>query len=189
MLLFKYSINNIELIKKYQYTSNLIDAFSFHKNNNEIIAIVNNTSVNFLELDNFKSIKNIPVRYMTKNSIIQINLNEILIADGFSYKIIDLNNFTIKLNIKNENKKNFLLNLNDGTFIQNTGVDIRRYFIKTMEELPLFLEFIFEDNYDDQYDYNNYTDNIVDSIYKCNNEKIIICYKNGRITDGYLKYN
>jgi len=189
LLLFKYSINNIELIKKYQYTSNLIDAFSFHKNNNEIIAIVNNTSVNFLELDNFKSIKNIPVRYMTKNSIIQINLNEILIADGFSYKIIDLNNFTIKLNIKNENKKNFLLNLNDGTFIQNTGVDIRRYFIKTMEELPLFLEFIFEDNYDDEYDYNNYSDNIVNSIYKCNNEKIIICYKNGRITDGYLKYN
>ena len=126
---------------------------------------------------------------MTKNSIIQINLNEILIADGFSYKIIDLNNFTIKLNIKNENKKNFLLNLNDGTFIQNTGVDIRRYFIKTMEELPLFLEFIFEDNYDDEYDYNNYSDNIVDSIYQCNNGKIIICYKNGRITDGYLKYN
>ena len=58
------------------------------------------------------------MKYMTKNSLIQINSKEILIADGYTIKLIDLNNFNIKLTIKNEEKKIFLLNLFDGTLFK-----------------------------------------------------------------------
>ena len=192
-LLFKYSINHIEFIQSYEYKNqiflNLLDVFIFQKENIEYISLYNNSNIHFLELAPFKLIKSLSVKYMTKNSMIQINSNELLIADGYNIKLIDINNFSIKLTIKNEEKKVFLLNLNDGTFILSTGVDVKRYFIKTMEELLLLDQSYYEDNYDDTLDYNNYTDDIINYIYKLNSGKIISCYNNGRFTLGYLKYN
>ena len=78
-LLFKHSLNNIELIQKYDFKKfiNLVDAFIIYKENKEIIAINNNYSINFFELPNFYFIKTISVKSMTKNSLIQINPNEI----------------------------------------------------------------------------------------------------------------
>lgn len=192
-LLFKYSINNIELIQKYenknQKLSNLLDASIIQKEKNDILVIYDNSNINFFELENLKFIKSLSVKYMGKNSLIQINSNELLIADGYSIKIIDINNLDFKLTIKNEDKKIFLLNLCDGSFILSTGDEIKRYLIKTMEELPLLDKNIYEDNYDDTLDYNNYNDDIINYIYKLNSGKIIICYKNGRFTSGYLKFN
>jgi len=185
-LLFKYSINNIELTQKYEFKnfSDLVDAFIINKENIEIIAINNKSSINFYELPNLNLIK-----YMNKNSLIQINQNEILINDGYNFKIIELDNFIPKLTIKNEEKKLFLLNLNDGTFIQCVGVEVKRYFIKTMEELTLLIEDDRDDNYDDTLDYNNYNDDIIYYLYKLNDGKIISCYNNGTFVVGYLKFN
>ena len=79
--------------------------------------------------------------------------------------------------------------MNDGTFIQSTGIEIKRYFIKTMEELPLLDKIIFEDNYDDELDFNNYDNFNIYYLYQLNSDKIISCYNNGRFTLSYLKYN
>ena len=192
-LLFNYSINNIELIQTYEYKNpdflNLLDVYIIKRENNEILAMYNNSKIHFLKLNDFKFIKSLSLKYLTKNSLIQINSKEILIADGFTIKLIDLINFDIKLTVKNEEKKIYLLNLFDGTFIQSTGIEIKRYFIKTMEELPPLYKIIYEENYDDELDFNNYNDDNIYYLYELKSGKIISCYNNGRFALGYLKYN
>ena len=191
-LLFKYSINNIELIQKYQNKNNLSnfdDIFYIQKENIEMICLNDKSNIYYFELENFKYIKSNPLKYMNKNSLIQINPKEILIGDGYNFQIITLDFFNIKLKLRNEDKKLYLLNLNDGTFIQSTGDKLKRYFIKTMEELPLLEQNDYEDNYDDSLDYNNYNDDIIYYLYRLNDGKIITFHNNGRFTVGYLKYN
>ena len=167
-LLFKYSINNIELIQKYENKNNLSnfdDIFYIQKENIEMICLNDKSNIYYFELENFKYIKSNPLKYMNKNSLIQINPKEILIGDGYNFQIITLDFFNIKLKLRNEDKKLYLLNLNDGTFIQSTGDKLKRYFIKTMEELPLLEQNDYEDNYDDSLDYNNYNDDIIYYLY------------------------
>ena len=191
-LLFKYSINDIELIQKYENKNNLSnfdDIFYIQKENIEMICLNDKSNIYFFELENFKYIKSNPLKYMNKNSLIQINPKEILIGDGYNFQIITLDFFNIKLKLRNEDKKLYLLNLNDGTFIQSTGDKLKRYFIKTMEELPLLEQNDYEDNYDDSLDYNNYNDDIIYYLYRLNDGKIITFHNNGRFTVGYLKYN
>ena len=191
-LLFKYSINNIELIQKYENKNNLSnfdDIFYIQKENIEMICLNDKSNIYYFELENFKYIKSNPLKYMNKNSLIQINPKEILIGDGYNFQIITLDFFNIKLKLRNEDKKLYLLNLNDGTFIQSTGDKLKRYFIKTMEELPLLEQNDYEDNYDDSLDYNNYNDDIIYYLYRLNDGKIITFHNNGRFTVGYLKYN
>ena len=191
-LLFKYSINDIELIQKYENKNNLSnfdDIFYIQKENIEMICLNDKSNIYYFELENFKYIKSNPLKYMNKNSLIQINPKEILIGDGYNFQIITLDFFNIKLKLRNEDKKLYLLNLNDGTFIQSTGDKLKRYFIKTMEELPLLEQNDYEDNYDDSFDYNNYNDDIIYYLYRLNDGKIITFHNNGRFTVGYLKYN
>ena len=191
-LLFKYSINDIELIQKYENKNNLSnfdDIFYIQKENIEMICLNDKSNIYYFELENFKYIKSNPLKYMNKNSLMQINPKEILIGDGYNFQIITLDFFNIKLKLRNEDKKLYLLNLNDGTFIQSTGDKLKRYFIKTMEELPLLEQNDYEDNYDDSFDYNNYNDDIIYYLYRLNDGKIITFHNNGRFTVGYLKYN
>ena len=191
-LLFKYSINDIELIQKYENKNNLSnfdDIFYIQKENIEMICLNDKSNIYYFELENFKYIKSNPLKYMNKNSLIQINPKEILIGDGYNFQIITLDFFNIKLKLRNEDKKLYLLNLNDGTFIQSTGDKLKRYFIKTMEELTLLEQNDYEDNYDDSLDYNNYNDDIIYYLYRLNDGKIITFHNNGRFTVGYLKYN
>lgn len=192
ILLFKYSINDIKLLKKYEYKNhnyfNYI--FVFESENIEMVAANDNSNIYFFELENFKFIKSIQVKFMDINNLIQINSKEILIGDGFNFHVINLDFLNTKLTMKNQEKKLYLLNLNDGTFIQSTGDKIKRYFIKTMEELPLLEQNDnYEDNYDDELDFNNYNDDIIDYLFKLSDGKIVTFYNNGRFTIGYLKYN
>ena len=189
---FKYSINNLEIIQKYEdkkILSDFNDIFYIQKGGVEMICLNNNSNIYYFELQNFKFIKSISIKFMNKNNLLQINSKEILIGDGYNFQIIDLDFFNTKLKLRNEEKKLYLLNLNDGTFIQSTGDKIKRYFIKTLEELPLLEQNNYEDNYDDSLDYNNYNDDIIYYLYRLNDGKIVTFYNNGRFTIGYLKYN
>ena len=191
-LLFKYSINNLELIQKFEdkkILSDFNDIFYIQRGGVEMICLNNNSNIFYYELQNFKFIKSISIKFMNKNNLLQINSKEILIGDGYNFQIIDLDFFNTKLKLKNEEKKLYLLNMNDGTFIQSTGDKIKRYFIKTLEELPLLEQNNYEDNYDDSLDYNNYNDDIIYYLYRLNDGKIVTFYNNGRFTIGYLKYN
>jgi hypothetical protein len=190
-LLFKYSINEITLDKTFENKDNdiqyIFDAFFILNENEEIIALNNNSSVYFYELNNFKLINRTEVKYMSKNGITQINSNQILIGDGYSIKLLDLKTFQIKLTIKNEERKIFILNLNDGTFVQGVGLEVKRFFIKTMEELPILIQNPRDDNYDDELDFNNY-DDLITYVYKLNDGRIITCFNNGRVEIGFLKF-
>ena len=190
-LLFKYSINEITLDKTFENKDNdieyIFDAFFILNENEEIIALNNNASVYFYELNNFKLINRTEVKYMSKNGITQINSNQILIGDGYSIKLLDLKTFQIKLTIKNEERKMFILNLNDGTFVQGVGLEVKRFFIKTMEELPILIQNPRDDNYDDELDFNNY-DDLITHVYKLNDGRIITCFNNGRVEIGFLKF-
>ena len=58
-----------------------------------------------------------------------------------------------------------------------------------MEELPPLDKIIYEENYDDELDFNNYNDDNIYYLYELKSGKIISCYNNGRFALGYLKYN
>ena len=79
--------------------------------------------------------------------------------------IYSLNNFHLKLKINTYNDTDYFLNLNDGTFIFSCFEGMKRYLIKTMEELPQIIKFnsnYYDDDYYDycDYDYENYVNYI-----------------------------
>ena len=144
--IFKYNINEkddisnnieIKLIKQSFIDNNLVDAYIFEKNNIEIIALNTEFLLYFLDISNLGIIYKIEVNSMTKNSLIQIDKNSLLLKEKDFFKIIELNTFKIKLIVKNiYNNNSYLFNLEDGTIIQGYDDGIKRYSIKTFEELP-----------------------------------------------------
>ena len=127
------------------------------------------------------------IKLTTKNCLIQLNQNELLFQEGNYLKLVDINKFKIKLIIRNFCTNDFLLNMNDGTIIQSNYFGIKRYLIKTMEELPNLIQ-INNDN-DDYYNisYNSYDERIT-YLYKLKDGRVITCYQNGRIEICNLKF-
>ena len=183
IFLFKYLIDknnlDIEFINKY-ICYNLIDIYVIEKDKNEIIAMNNEHYLYFLNISNFEIIYKIKVRMMTKNNLIQLNPNELLLFDGNYFKIIDINKLKIKLCITSYNISDFLLNMNDGTIIKSSSHGIRRFLLKTMEELPILLQFnsVEESYYDYLYNNESYPEKIV-YVYKLKDGRVIISHLNG----------
>ena len=75
-------------------------------------------------------------------------------------EIFDINKFECKLTVENNNTNDFLLNMDDGTIIQSSLNGIKRFFLKTMEELPMLIQFNNDDD-NDSYNYENYTEKVV----------------------------
>ena len=192
IFLYKYLIEenivNIELINKYTFYD-LSDIYVIEKDKNEIIAMNTHYYLYFLTIPNFEIIYKVNIR-MIKNSLIQLNSDEILINELNYLTIIDINKLKIKLKVKNNNSCDFILNMNDGTVIQNNYYGIKRIFIKTMEELPILMQ-LNNDEYDEYYDYyynnDDHSEKIV-FIYKLRDGRIILCYQNGRIDLCNLKF-
>ena len=111
----------------------------------------------------------------------------------FFLNIYFLNNFLLKLKINTYNDSDYFLNLNDGTFIFSCFEGIKRYLIKTMEELPQIIKLNSNYDYDDDYydycDYNyqDYCEKIV-YLYKLKDGRIASCYKNGNIIIINIKF-
>ena len=110
----------------------------------------------------------------------------------FHLNIYSLNNFHLKLKINTYNDTDYFLNLKDGTFIFSCFEGMKRYLIKTMEELPQIIKFnsnYYDDDYYDycDYDYENYCEKIV-YLYQLNDGRIVACYKNGNIYIINLKF-
>ena len=115
---------------------------------------------------------------MSINSLIQLNKNEILVYEKNQMKIIDINLFKYKLTIKNNIDNDFVLNINDGTFLQCSYNGIKRFLIKTMEELPMLYRFSSDDD-NDSYNYENYTEKVV-YLYMLKDKRIIVSFQNGK---------
>ena len=183
ILIFQYNINEnkskIDLIKSCD-EHQLIDAILILKENFEIIATYNEDTLIFLNIPDLEPINKKNIRITDRNSLVQLNSNELLIDTFMSFKILDINNFKIKLIIKKLEGSQFLLNLNDGTIIQSNTNGIKRFLIRTMEELP-HLNYI----NDDDYDY--FSERIV-YMYKLKDGKFILCHSNGKIEICNLKF-
>ena len=124
---------------------------------------------------------------MYKNSLIKLNSNEILIVDNVYYfKIFDINKYKTNIIYKNYISSDYLLNMNDGTIIQSCYQGIKRYLLKTMEELPEIIEFN-NDEEDDYYDSEYYSDKI-NYIYKLEDQRIVLCHQNGKIEINKLNF-
>lgn len=185
IFLFKYIINekkiSIELIKNFSqnFLSEIVGFFVINKNKNEIIAMNTRNKLYFLNIPNFDIINNIKVVSMSNNSLVQLNSKDLLISDDNYLKIFDLNKFTFKYIYKNHIRNDFLLNFNDGTILQSCDIGVKRYLIKTMKELPIFVKFsIDEDN--DEENYENYIEKIL-YMYMLKDKRILACYQNGKI--------
>lgn len=188
--LFKYTINEndikIELIKNNNIFG-LVDIISMEKDNNEIIAMNTNNILYFLNIPNLEIINKISFKCMCSNSLIKLNLNELLVIDSaFIFKIVDIKTFKVKFAIKNYISSDFLLNLKDGTLLQASYYGIKRFLIKTMEELPDLIRFRNDYN-DDYYNYDYYSDKVI-YMYKLRDGSIILCYQNGLIEICNLKF-
>ena len=70
--------------------------------------------------------------------------------------------------------------MNDGTIIKSSSHGIRRFLLKTMEELPILLQFnsVEESYYDYLYNNESYPEKIV-YIYKLKDGRVIISHLNG----------
>lgn len=175
---YEYSLNPNKQIS-YKFLNDIMDIVSIEKNQEEIIALCMKSYLHFLNLPNFDVITTINVKSMSKNNLIQINPKEILIVDNSYYlKIIDINNWQIKLTIKQNSSINLLLKLSDDTIILGGFDGIKRCLVKTMENLPDLLELY--DNGDDYYYDELYRDNIV-CLSQLKNGTIIACFENGMI--------
>ena len=185
IFIFQYEIEEnktkIDLIKIWD-AYKLVDAILIQKENSEIIATYNDNTLFFLNIPDLESIKKINTRMTERNSLIQLNSNELLIDTFLSFKILDINNFKIKLIIKKFEGSQFSLNLNDGTIIQSTNNGIKRFLIRTMEELP-YLNYINEEVQD--YDY--FSEKVVYT-YKLKDGNFILCRTNGKIEMCNLKF-
>ena len=115
IFLFKYIINendvSVNLIKclELNFLSDLIDFYVMQKNENEILIINTKFNLYFLNIPEFQIINKMDVNKMQKNSLIQINQNEIITHDGEFIYIIDINSNKYKLIFKNNNNNDFLL--------------------------------------------------------------------------------
>ena len=195
--LYNYSIDNsinnqIQKINEYE-VNNISDVFCIYLNEKDAIALCTNNYISFLYLQNFTHINTINIKTRYKNCLLQLNSEEILIVDNYSHiNIFSLNNFHLKLKINIYNDTDYFLNLNDGTFIFSCFEGMKRYLIKTMEELPQIIKFnsnYYDDDYYDycDYDYENYCEKIV-YLYQLNDGRIVACYKNGNISIINLKF-
>jgi len=187
--LYKYEIsNNYFQIKKINdYEHDIKDVYIIEINQKEVISLCSCDYINFLYLQDFKFINkiNVKISLISKNCLLQLNSQEVLIIDNLFYlNIYNLNNFVLKLRIRNYNDIDSLLNLNDGTFIVGCFEGIKRYLIKTMEELPQLIKFNSNFFYED-YDYYDYdyecNREAITFLYKLKNERIVACYKDGTI--------
>jgi len=192
VFIFRYIINEdnnnikIELIQNYNSIYLIKEIFVIIKDKDEIIALNNNFYLMFLDTFNLGVINKLSIKSIAKNCLIQLNQNELLYQEGNYFKLVDINKFKIKLIIKININNDFLLNMNDGTIIQSNYFGIKRYFIKTMEELPSLIQF---NNDDDYYDdsYELYNEKII-YIYKLKDGRVITCYQDGRIEICHLKF-
>ena len=192
---YSYEINNINDIhinKISELEHNLSDIFYLRINEKDAIAIILRNNIDLFYLEDLTFIKKIDINPKSKNCLLQLNSQEILIVDNhFHINIYDINNYKLKYKIRSYNDTDYFMNLNDGTIIFSSFEGIERYLIKTMEELPQLVKFnnndLYDEYYDSYYDYDYYNEKVV-FLYKLKDKRIVACYKNGTIEIINIKF-
>ena len=192
---YSYEINNINDIhinKISELEHNLSDIFYLRINEKDAIAIILRNNIDLFYLEDLTFINKIDINPKSKNCLLQLNSQEILIVDNhFHINIYDINNYKLRYKIRSYNDTDYFMNLNDGTIIFSSFEGIERYLIKTMEELPQLVKFnnndLYDEYYDSYYDYDYYNEKVV-FLYKLKDKRIVACYKNGTIEIINIKF-
>ena len=95
-------------------------------------------------------------------------------------------NFSVKLIINNKTENDFLLDIKDGTVISSSYLGIKRFLVKTMEQLPILVEFA-DDEDNDSYNYENFVEKVI-YMYQLIDKRVIACYQNGKNEVCQLKH-
>ena len=127
-------------MKKISENIDIIDLIIINRENkNSLIAFYNKKELCILNINNLEIIKSITLENTEeKNCLIQLNENEIMIAQkNNNLLVIDINNLIIKMKYNNDSVCDYLYKLKDGTLIQSGPKGMKRLMIKSMQELPI----------------------------------------------------
>ena len=102
-----------------------------------MIVVYSSFKLTLLSYPQLKIISEIKVDNDHKNSLIELNENEILFAGRNSLNIININKFKIKLKVEHYDKINYLFKLKDDTILIGTKNGIKRMNIKYSEDISL----------------------------------------------------
>ena len=163
----EYKLDLIKISKNID----IIDLIIIKKENKEsLIAVYNQNELYLLNINDLEIIKSIKLNNTEeKNCIIQLNENEIMIAQkNGELLILDIEKLSIKLKYNNNTATDYLYKLNDETIIQSGPSGMRRIMIKNMIELPIL--------------YTPYNDTEFDHPYKVYEK--ITCLK--ELSNGYI---
>ena len=155
--LLSYDINNkeIHIINKIKLIiSNLINIKT--KFNKDLICACDTNKIIFLNIPELEKINEIKVskRYCSIICLETLNESEIIVGTENYLKIININNFQIKL-VKNIGESFLCIKkLKDGTLLVGLKNEIKRFSLKNMKELPTLLQP--KEKNSDIYDYEDY---------------------------------
>ena len=105
--------------------------------NKNLIVVYSSFKLTLLSYPQLKIISEIKVDNDHKNSLIELDENEILFAGRNSLNIININKFKIKLKVEHYDKINYLFKLKDDTILIGTKNGIKRMNIKYSEDISL----------------------------------------------------
>ena len=119
---------------------NILDIFKAKdKYNDNLIVVYCSSKICFLslsKLDLKKEIKNVSIDKQT-NCITQINKEDILVANNNCLRLININNYQIKLKRLNFTQTTFISKLKDNTILLGTKEGIKRINNYNLEEISL----------------------------------------------------
>ena len=120
----------------------LVDMIFIEKTNKEkIIVGYSKDKLYMINCENLDIFQNVEIKGCPeKNCLIQLNENEIIIAQKDpepNLIVININNMKIKFTYKNGKYTDYLYKLKDGTIIQSGPKGIWRFMINNFKELPV----------------------------------------------------
>ena len=187
--IYKYDVNkkHSEKIKaliikadKYNLSKPFLKLIKRKENN--FICNYNNSILNIYEIPTL-IIKNeikIPHQYNSKVIYEQINENELIIGDKNLLKIINIDNNSISFSKKINFEIMSIKLLKDNTILIGGRSELKRLYMKTLEELPCLISFD-EDKYDYDYD-DDYGGYFLTNINRHENDVLFI----NELSDGKI---
>ena len=159
IFLLDYSIENSNAninLKIKKDNIELVDLMLIQKKNERMIGAYSKNKLYLLNIETLEIIKEMEINNCPeKNCLIQLNENELMIPQKDpepNLIVVDINNFRIKCNIKNNKYTDYLYKLKDGTFIQSGPKGICRYMISNYIELPILYKPFNDTEFDYPYD-------------------------------------
>ena len=159
IFLFDYTIENSNAsinLKIKKDNIELVDLILIEKKNEKMVGAYSKNKLYLLNIETLEIIKEMDINNCPeKNCLIQLNENELMIPQKDPEQnliVIDINNFRVKCNIKNNKYTDYLYKLKDGTFIQSGPKGICRYMISNYIELPILYKPFNDPEFDYSYD-------------------------------------